>query len=361
MKCPRCGLINPESALYCDCGYDFSGKEITRRRLPFEFTGNGQEYFRIWIVNVLLSMMTFGIYSAWAKVRTKNYFYRNTKVAGSVFEYHARPIQILKGRLFLFGAIIILGIISGIVERNISTSITVLALPWLIVKSRVFNARKSSWRNIRFGFNEDSVGNSYMTFLCLPMLIPLTIGFILPYNMYRTWGFHIQNSRFGTKSFRFCPEVKEYYRAFTLTGLTAFLVFFLFTFLRDTGSFATLPDYYKVTLALSVYGFFIGLKCFITMARNISLNGMLLGTHTFTSTVKVWPMLWISISNTIAIVCSVGLLIPWAKVRTTRYLTDHLVLNAADDLESFIQAEHRKESALGEAAVDLMDFDIGGI
>jgi len=23
MKCPNCGLINPESALYCDCGYNF--------------------------------------------------------------------------------------------------------------------------------------------------------------------------------------------------------------------------------------------------------------------------------------------------------------------------------------------------
>jgi hypothetical protein len=24
MKCPRCGLINPETALRCDCGWDFS-------------------------------------------------------------------------------------------------------------------------------------------------------------------------------------------------------------------------------------------------------------------------------------------------------------------------------------------------
>ena len=37
---------------------------------PFEFTGSGFEYFRIWIVNVLLTIVTFGIYSAWAKVRT---------------------------------------------------------------------------------------------------------------------------------------------------------------------------------------------------------------------------------------------------------------------------------------------------
>lgn len=38
---------------------------------PFSFTGSAGEYFRIWIVNIALSIVTLGIYSAWAKVRTK--------------------------------------------------------------------------------------------------------------------------------------------------------------------------------------------------------------------------------------------------------------------------------------------------
>jgi uncharacterized membrane protein YjgN (DUF898 family) len=38
-----------------------------------------------------------------------------------------------------------------------------------------------------------------------------------------------------------------------------------------------------------------------------------------------------------------------------------LVLNAADDLESFVQAEQRKASAFGEETTDFMDIDIGGI
>jgi uncharacterized membrane protein YjgN (DUF898 family) len=44
----------------------------------FSFTGGASEYFGIWIVNVLLSILTLGIYSAWAKVRNKRYFYGNT-------------------------------------------------------------------------------------------------------------------------------------------------------------------------------------------------------------------------------------------------------------------------------------------
>ncbi len=50
-----------------------------RRTLRFEFTGDGREYFRIWIVNVSLTVITLGIYSAWAKVRRMRYFLQQQK------------------------------------------------------------------------------------------------------------------------------------------------------------------------------------------------------------------------------------------------------------------------------------------
>ena len=73
---------------------------------PFKFTGSGAEYFRIWIVNLLLTILTLGIYSAWAKVRRLRYFYGNTTLAGSSFEYHGQPLQILKGRLIAVAVLI---------------------------------------------------------------------------------------------------------------------------------------------------------------------------------------------------------------------------------------------------------------
>jgi uncharacterized membrane protein YjgN (DUF898 family) len=62
------------------------------------FTGSGKEYFGVWIVNILLTIVTFGVYSAWAKVRRNRYFYGNTKLLDRGFDYHAKPLQILKGR-----------------------------------------------------------------------------------------------------------------------------------------------------------------------------------------------------------------------------------------------------------------------
>src|SRR5215831_507648 len=65
----------------------------------FEFRGEEREYFRIWIVNLALTIATLGIWSAWAKVRKQRYFYSSTLLDGSAFGYHGEPLRILKGRL----------------------------------------------------------------------------------------------------------------------------------------------------------------------------------------------------------------------------------------------------------------------
>jgi len=72
---------------------------MSNRETPVVFTGRAGEYFGIWIVNLLLSIVTLGIYSAWAKVRRKKYFYNNTLIDNVGFDYHASPIAILKGRI----------------------------------------------------------------------------------------------------------------------------------------------------------------------------------------------------------------------------------------------------------------------
>ena len=85
------------SATY-DQPMDLSDETPTGTAYRFTFTGSAPEYFRVWIVNVALSIVTLGIYSAWAKVRNKQYFYGNTHLDDVSFRYLADPKQILKGK-----------------------------------------------------------------------------------------------------------------------------------------------------------------------------------------------------------------------------------------------------------------------
>ena len=82
------------------------------RSVPLEFHGSGSEYFKIWIVNTALSILTLGVYSAWAKVRTRRYFYGNTRIEATAFEYLANPTAILKGRAIAGIALIAFGVSS---------------------------------------------------------------------------------------------------------------------------------------------------------------------------------------------------------------------------------------------------------
>src|ERR1700690_2550158 len=116
------------------------------------FTGEGAEYFRIWIVNLLLSIVTLGIYSAWAKVRRLQYFYRHTELAGSSFDFHGSPIRILIGRLIALAMLIAYNVSVRLQSRM--TLVVVLALavvmPWLLRNSFRFRLYNTSWRGTRF-------------------------------------------------------------------------------------------------------------------------------------------------------------------------------------------------------------------
>ena len=115
---------------------------------PIKFKGQAGEYFGIWIVNLLLTVITIGIYGAWAKVRTKKYFSSNTEIDGHSFGYHATGWQILKGRILvaLVSLALFLGsvFISQLGDEALGSYVifvfigALFALPWIVNNSLNF-------------------------------------------------------------------------------------------------------------------------------------------------------------------------------------------------------------------------------
>ncbi|MEM7149596.1 MAG: DUF898 family protein, partial [Pseudomonadota bacterium] len=120
----------------------FSGK--------VQFSGKSGEFFGIWSVNILLSIITLGIYSAWAKVRTYRYFYGHTRIDGHSFDYLATPIQILKGRILAVIVFLIYTILSSLAPAiGLLFAIGFLfLLPWIINQGLRFNMRMTRHRNV---------------------------------------------------------------------------------------------------------------------------------------------------------------------------------------------------------------------
>src|SRR5215469_2805881 len=104
---------------------------------PVRFTGTRSEYFGIWIVNLLLTLITLGIYSAWAKVRRLQYFYRHTELAGSSFDFHGSPVRILVGRILALGLLFLYNY--SVRLQSLWTLVIIVGLavimPWLLRNS----------------------------------------------------------------------------------------------------------------------------------------------------------------------------------------------------------------------------------
>ena len=182
------------------------------------FTGSGKEYFPIWIVNILLTIVTIGIYSAWAKVRRKRYFYGNTVLAGHSFEYHAKGKQIFIGRLIAFGLIIVINIASALnpIFGLIGTLIFLVLLPMFVVRSLRFNARVTSYRNVRFDF-VGKTGGAFVAVLLGSLVAILSLGLLAPFASRWLYRYVFNNLRYGDRPFATDPGIGKLYKS--LPGL----------------------------------------------------------------------------------------------------------------------------------------------
>ena len=70
-------------------------------------------------------------------------------------------------------------------------------------------------------------------------------------------------------------------------------------------------------------------------------------------------LFWLYLSNTVLIVVTLGIFIPWAHVRMAQYRFERLALEVHGSLDEFIAGESRPSGATGEEISDMFDVDLG--
>jgi uncharacterized membrane protein YjgN (DUF898 family) len=345
---------------------------------PLSFHGTGGEYFRIWIVNLLLSIITLGIYSAWAKVRRLHYFYRNTRLAGASFDFHGRPIAILKGRIagaILFGGYTAAGAVSPLFGLA-AAGVVALLLPWLLVRSLRFRLFNSSYRGLRFHFH-GRTSTSYWVFLVLPVLSVFTMFLLVPFVNHRMKKYQYENATFGQTRFSFRAPVGEFYVAYLLAisllvgvMFLAILAMFLGMIITMAGATTGRPDAppeMTPRMMLGMLPFFVvygsGLLAlralFITRLQNEIWSKMRLGDHRFSCRlegVRLFGILW---TNVVLTILTLGLFTPFAQIRLARYMTGRFSVLPIGDLSDFVASERQREvGAYGQEAAEFFDLDI---
>ena len=344
---------------------------------PVEFTGNGGGYFRIWIVNLALTLLTLGIYSAWAKVRRLQYFYRNTSLAGSSFDYHGNPIAILKGRLIGMALLVTYNAAFAFSPRlGVLVFLVLMAVfPWLIHRSICFKLHYSSYRGLRFHF-AGSVKDAYEMFLVWPFGAYATLGGLMPIAHQRIKEYQHNFSEYGTARFSFNAKAGAFYRIYLkMFGVMALMGMLIPVIVVAVSAGAPelfagfdLKDKDKVNqmvglvflLLFAFYLLFFLLvgPWFAARIQNLVWNHTALGPHTFASHVRARDLFVIYLTNFIAIIVTLGFFKPFADIRLARYRLSHMALNAHSGLEEFLAQEQQAVTALGEEAANVFDVDI---
>lgn len=380
--------------------------QTSPRSIDFRFHGKGFEYFKIWIVNILLTVITLGIYSAWAKVRNKQYFYGNTELDGASFSYDAKPIKILKGRMIAMGVIALLSFVSAL--NPFLAIIVPLAfiplMPFFIQRALMFNARYSSYRNVRFGFT-GTLKAAMMVFVGWPVLLVLIIVVInlllvvmglpedivgaismliyfvvlLPFMFYHFKSYVIANSLYGTSPFRFGARVADFIAVFVLTFGLGLLILLLGAFLVQFLSGSVIGDlgemlqgdmdpeamatmFVPLVLTVIFFGAFVAVvpyAFYVAKINNLVFNRSSLADFEFRATFTTLSYARLHFVNTLLTLLTLGLFWPFAKVRTARYKAEHTKVLALTSLDQFVVRQEQEVGALGEAVGDFYDLDFG--
>lgn len=363
----------------------------------------------------MLSIITLGIYSAWAKVRTKKYFYGNTELAGDRFDYHATPVQILIGRII---AVVLLA--AWVISQSLLPQVALIAalifmllLPVLARNNARFDSSMTSYRNVRFSFAGDLLG-AYIAFVGRPLLLVAVVAgatflafgvsgavgmvvsvlaFLIAAIVGYGWvirgimSYFANGYRYGEKAFSATLStgffVKTYLQAW-LIGLAIGIALMVVGALFFSGlaltliSVASSGDPSSIfnsdlasgsTFALVIGLYLFALVCGIVVTsfvavrtRNYVFGQMLTegeDKYQLRSEITLGAFVWLTVSNFLAQLVTLGLARPWVLVRTSRYLASVTAVEGDMSLLRTADSGDQATSSIGDEVSQAFNLEVG--
>jgi len=350
------------------------------RFTPLVFSGTARALFGLQFVNILLILVTVGIWTPWARVRKRRFFYNNTRIFGEGLDYLATGLDLFKGWIVVVGLLMLFYALPflGIPFLQEGASFILLAVyPWAINRSLRFNARNLAWRDVRFDFAGTYFGSAWYLFL-LPFIGVLSLGILLPVASKGMREYVARNYSFGAARFGGKGQLGSYYGAglkslglsVALIGLGAGLVgAVLFGDLSAAGfgqdALATIlaneftTSMIQLLPILLVLIFVLVGGYYRALTRNIMVNALRLqGGIRFRSHVSGFGLGWIIVSNLILSVVTLGLLLPWAQVRQYRYLSQNTEIRPVADVQGYLDRQTQAGSSIGDAVGEAGGLEI---
>ncbi|TXH31718.1 MAG: DUF898 domain-containing protein [Burkholderiaceae bacterium] len=367
------------------------------------FTGQGGEYFKLWMVNLLLTVATLGLYYPWARLRKLRYLANATQLDGHSLQFHGKPWPLLRGYLLL-GALAFAVNVAVQISRPaalVAIGTMVLLTPALWRTALRFRLANTSWRGVRFQFTGSWAG-AYLPFLVVSgpawafaavlatasrhapahdnfetLLIQTGLGsfmgicialtvLLVPAGMFLLKRYQHSHYRFGQWQTQYKGTLASFYKPFGMLLIGACALFILF-FLRDvlarsssTGLVlsSTLIALVSV-LAMLVY--YISVVPYLKVAQFKAAWGpTLTPDQRVNCNLQVLSFVLLTLKNNLLTGITMGLYWPVAQMNFLQAKVESLRIASRVPLsEAVAQMQAQDIESSGEAAVDLFGIDFG--
>jgi uncharacterized membrane protein YjgN (DUF898 family) len=302
----------------------------------FQFHGTGGDLFLLILKNLFLTVITLGIYAAWARAERRKFLWSNLEISGQRLVFTGTGMEIFKGYLkvlgfyavFLGGPMAAEKVMPGTqVPVQIALFVVLMILlPFAIYWSRAYLLSRTQWRGIRFGL-VPGAGQYATAFLIGYVLTIVTLGLYAPVWINKMHRILVSNMRYGSEPFVYTGTDGEAFRI-GLKGLILSI------------------------LTLGIYSFWWQAD----MQRFTLENTALMGAKG-RSTMTGGDFLVFALVGGLATTFSLGLAFPWVLVWIVSTTMSRITFHGDVDFKLIAQRAHTGDAAgdalAGELGVDL--------
>lgn len=310
-------------------------KSNETNRSSLAFTGNGLEYFILFVKNQFLTIVTLGFYSFKAGVNIKRYLWSHTTWQGQSFSFSGKPMDQVRGITWLLGMAGALFAAAGFFwvagAGILSIPFVYLGIALIAVRMKFggfrYRVRNTVYRGMRGNISPDTFQPFLNQSVKGAILTVLTLGIYRSYNHVALMKIKWNNTTWGRQKFSYHGDGTEFLmlnlKGFFLVGLTFGI--------------------YSPWLIAKRMRYHVGNIRFMGVPMECTVTGGQIFLH--------------SIRALILIPLTLGLAGPWMLVSMLRMLAGSIAITGPIDFSRIESDARAHQSTSGDMAGDALDLD----
>ena len=288
------------------------------------FDGRSGELFVIFIVNLLLSIVTLGVYRFWARTRIRQYLWRHTSFHDDGIEYTGNGKELFLGFLIALAVLVPISAIVQAIELLIETkleepdnalmalgvvyfAVFMFLVGFALYRARRYRLSRTVWRGIR-GAQTGSAVDYARRYLGYVLLTTLTLGFFWPFMNMKLATYRLNHTWFGDRKIGFEGSGRDLFRTFAICWLL-------------------------VIPTLGGSWFWYKAAEWRYVAQHTRYEDL-----RFKAPLKSHQLFWLVISNFLLVTLTLGLAYPYAMIRVGRYIAANLAVIGEQDFSRIAQS-----------------------